>query len=77
MWRVVVGGQVGVQGGRGFEAAQADLVDLLVAPGQLGEGVLHAAAGSHRGDGVIDDRESEPARAQDGDEVRGALFVQP
>lgn len=50
------------------------MVDLLVAPGQVSEGMVQAAVGAHRGDGGIDDRERGAAGAQDGDEVGGALF---
>jgi hypothetical protein len=63
-----------VQRRRGPEAAEAEVVDLLVAPGQFGEGTVQAAVGAHRGDDSVDDREGEAAGAQDGDEVGGALF---
>jgi hypothetical protein len=63
--------QVGVQCGRGLEAAEAEVVDLLVTPGQVSEGLFHAAVAAHRGDGGVDDREGEAAGAQDGDDGGG------
>jgi hypothetical protein len=52
-----------MQCGRGLQAAEAGVVDLLVAPGEFGEGTFQAAVGAHRGDDGVDDQDGEAAPA--------------
>jgi hypothetical protein len=45
----------------------AELVGLLVSPGQFGESARHIAAGEQHGDDCVDDREREAAGAHNRD----------